>query len=153
MDKQLDRYKPASGQFEYRNFPFYWISRVWSAYSLRMERHLKRAKLNTTTWRIIMILNERGCLSVSELATHAVAKTPTITKAIYKMQDDSIVEIFPSKTDGRVSMVLLTAKGRKILEEIIQDTQKVFHDAYADLSHDEIDNLNLILRKLFANLD
>ncbi|GGF63403.1 MarR family winged helix-turn-helix transcriptional regulator [Alteromonas lipolytica] len=153
MDNQLDRFKPASGHFEYRNFPFYWISRVWSAYSLRMERHLKRAKLNTTTWRIIMILNERGCLSVTELATHAVAKTPTITKAIYKMQEDSIVEIFPSKTDGRVSMVLLTPKGRKILEEIIQDTQKVFHDAYADMSHEEIDNLNYILKKLFANLD
>ena len=153
MDNQLDRFKPASSEFEYQNFPFYWISRVWNVYAMRMERHLKQAKLNTTTWRIIVILNERGCLSVSELATHAVAKTPTITKAIYKMQDESIVEIFPSKTDGRVSMVLLTAKGRRILEQITHDTQKVFHDAYANLSPESIDDLNVTLKKLFANLD
>ena len=74
---KLNKFKPASSNFEFQQYPFYWLMRVGSAYSLRMEKSLKKGGINITAWRILMILREMGKLSVSDIATHAVAKTPT----------------------------------------------------------------------------
>ena len=149
----LSKYKPASTNFEFRQFPFYWLMRVANAYSLRMEKSLRKAQINTTAWRIMLILREQGALSVSEIATHAVAKMPTITKSTYKMQTDGLVDIKTSDKDGRVSIVMLTEKGATAASEIIKSTERVFEHIYDNVSVDEIEVFNAMLQKFFLNLD
>ena len=60
----------------------------------------------------MITLREMGNLSVTDIDTHAVAKTATITRATYKLQDDGLVNIFTSQKDGRVSIGELTEKGK-----------------------------------------
>jgi len=150
---EFNKYKPISDEFEFRQFPFYWLMRVANTYSSRMEKHLKKVNLNITAWRILMILKEQGPISVSDIATHAVAKTPTITKASYKLQQEELLEITTSEEDARVSMVALTNKGLETVSSVIEQTQKVFERAYENFSSDEIENLNQTLHKLYINLD
>lgn len=100
-----------------------------------------------------MILRENGELSVSETATHAVAKTPTITKAAYKLQLDGMLTIFTNVNDARVSMMKLTDKGRQTVDSLILSTSKVFDRAYEGFTFDEIDDLNAKLHRLFSNLE
>lgn len=149
----LNKFKPISDDFEFRNFPFYWLSKVANVYSLRMEKALKKAKLNTTAWRILMILREHGNLSVSDIAKDAVVKTPTITKAAYKMQDEGLLAIATSEEDARVSIVSLTEKGQEAIVDVIKNTEKVFEDAYDDLSAAKVEQLKDTLQKLFINLE
>ena len=148
----LDKFKPASEDFEFQQYPFYWLMRVSSAYSLRMEKSLKKGGINITAWRILMILREVGTLSVSEIATHAVAKTPTITRATYKMQAEGLVIISTSEKDGRVSMVKLTEKGEEAIAKVIANSQRSFESIYADFSAEQIESFNATLQKLFLNL-
>jgi DNA-binding MarR family transcriptional regulator len=150
---EFDRFKPASANFEFQKYPFYWLMRVSSAYSYRMEKSLKKGGINITAWRILMILKEMGTLSVSDIATHAVAKTPTITRATYKLQSEGLVEISTSTTDGRVSIVKLTDKGQETLKKVIQNSQKLFESIYADFSVEQVEVLNNTLQKLFLNLE
>lgn len=149
----LNKFKPISDDFEFRNFPFYWLSKVANVYSLRMEKALKKAKLNTTAWRILMILREHGNLSVSDIAKDAVVKTPTITKAAYKMQDEGLLAIATSEEDARVSIVSLTEKGQEAIVDVIKNTEKVFEDAYDDLSAAKVEQLKDTLHRLFVNLE
>ena len=149
----LSKYKPASDRFEFRQFPFYWLMRVSNAYMMKMEKSLKKLNINSTSWRILLILREEGALSVTDIAAHAVAKMPTITKSTYKLQADNLVEIKTCDKDGRVSIVVLTEKGIEAVSDIINSTQKTFEHIYYDLSTNEIEQLNETLQKLFVNLD
>jgi DNA-binding MarR family transcriptional regulator len=152
-DDDLSQFQPISDNFEFRNFPFYWLMRVTNAYSMKMEKPLKKTNINSTAWRIMLILREHGALSVSEIATHAVAKMPTITKATYKLQGDGLVEIKTSETDGRVSIVVLTEKGTEAVSGVITNTKKVFEHLYDGFTVTEIEAFNSTLQKLFTNLD
>jgi DNA-binding MarR family transcriptional regulator len=150
---QLNNFKPASPDFEFQQYPFYWLMRAGNAYSLRMEKSLKKGKINITAWRILMILREVGKLSVSDIARHAVAKTPTITRATYKLRDEGYLKIFTSEDDGRVSIVELTDQGKEAIETVIENSQKLFDNIYENFSYSEIEVLNKTLQKLFMNLD
>lgn len=149
----LTKFKPVSDDFEFNQFPFYWLSRVANAYYLRMEKALKKSKLNTTSWRILMILREHGNLSISDIANYAVVKTPTITKAAYKLQEQDFLTICTSEEDARVSMVSLKDKGRDAIEEVLKNTEKVFENAYEGISSAHITALNNTLHKMFVNLE
>jgi hypothetical protein len=54
----FDKFKPASNGFEFQQYPFYWLMRISSAYSLRMEKSVKKGGINITAWRILMLLRE-----------------------------------------------------------------------------------------------
>jgi len=149
---KLDKFKPASGDFEFQQFPFYWLMRVGSVYSLRMEKSLKKGGINITAWRILMILRENGTLSVSNIATHAVAKTPTITRATYKLQTEGHVIISTSDKDGRISMVELTDSGRRAIAEVTEQSKRLFENIYEGLTTEQIETLNNTLQQLFHNL-
>lgn len=149
----LSKFKPASDSFEFRQFPFYWISRVLNAYSMKIEKSLKKLNINTTSWRILLILREQGALSVTDIAAHAVVKMPTITKSTYKLQADNLVQIKTCDKDRRVSIVVLTDKGAKAVSDIISNTKKTFEHIYDGLSPDEIEKFNEVLKTLFTNID
>ncbi len=151
--EDLNKYKPASDSFEFRQFPFYWIVRVSNAYMMKMEKSLKKLNINSTSWRILLILREQGALSVTDIAAHAVVKMPTITKSTYKLQTEGLVQIKTSDNDRRVSIVVLTEKGSKAVSDIINNTKKTFEHIYDGLSSNEIEQLNEVLQKLFINID
>lgn len=151
--EDLNKYKPASDSFEFRQFPFYWIVRVSNAYMMKMEKSLKKLNINSTSWRILLILREQGALSVTDIAAHAVVKMPTITKSTYKLQTEDLVQIKTSDNDRRVSIVVLTEKGSKAVSDIINNTKKTFEHIYDGLSSNEIEQLNEVLQKLFVNID
>jgi len=80
---------------------------------MAMEKLLKRIDLDIPRWRVLNILFENDDSSISEISEHAVAKLSTITKIVYRMKDDGLVETSQSTQDGRVTQVSLTAAGRQ----------------------------------------
>lgn len=99
-----------------------------------------------------MILKEYGTLSMTDLANHAVGRLPTITKSVYKLQDQGLVEVRPNKEDARVSMVSITNEGQSTIDEVIQNTERLFNIAFDDFTEKDLRNLNFNLKKIFANL-
>ncbi len=150
--EELNKFKPASKGFEFRQFPFYWVMRLSNRYSHKLEKAIKKAGINITAWRVGMILRENGELSMSDIATHAVARLPTITKTVYKLQEQGLVIVKPSPEDARVSMVTITPAGIASVESVINDTAKIFDNAFDDMSVKELDTLNQLLQKVFTNL-
>jgi DNA-binding MarR family transcriptional regulator len=148
----LSKFKPISNDFEFREFPFYWVMQLGNRYTHKMETALKKANINITTWRVSMILRENGALSITEVATHAAARLPTITKTVYKMQEKGLVDIKPRESDGRVSIVTITDVGLETIQSIIKNTVKVFDDAFDGFTKAQLDELNTQLQTIFSNL-
>ncbi|MCG7602240.1 MarR family transcriptional regulator [Halomonas sp. McH1-25] len=152
-DTELMSFYPLSEEFKSQDSPFYWVARLNAKYSSEMDSLLKPRGLSSTKWRVLMILNEQGRLSMSDISIHSVAKLSTITKIVYKMREDGLVDISASLKDGRVSEVELTPQGSKKLQEAKEATHRLVERAYAKLEISEITQLNRCLSKIFNNLN
>lgn len=149
---KLSKYNPVNKEFEFQKFPFYWIMRLGNLYSHQMDSALKKVEINISYWRVGMILREYGSLSISDIATHAVYKLPTITKTVYRMREQGLVIINSREDDQRVSMVTITEKGLEATEFVIINTSQVFESAFKDMTDSQLHNLNTSLKKIFLNL-
>jgi DNA-binding MarR family transcriptional regulator len=86
---------------------------------------------------------------VSHIATHAVPKTPTITKATYKLQTEGFVSIFTSETDARVSIIKLTDSGEEVITKVTKNSQRLFESICTDFSVKQLEILNAKLQSFF----
>ncbi|MFT6045560.1 MAG: DNA-binding MarR family transcriptional regulator [Arenicella sp.] len=148
----LDKFKPASAKFEFREYPFYWVMRLGSRYTQAMEIQLKKKGMNITSWRIGMILRENGTISMTDVAKHAVGRLPTITKSVYRMQGQGLVKVKQSEKDGRVTMVSITPLGLDTIDEMIVSTSRIIDRAFEGLKKTETSQLNVLLQKVFNNI-
>lgn len=146
------KYYPASENFEVNSFPLYWVARLNAKYGMAMEKKLKAVGMDVSRWRVAMLLHEHDELSMSQIADHAIAKLPTITKIVYRLQDEGIVTVRVSESDGRVSMVRLTDKGHENIQAVNATTQKLFKRLFQGLSEAQIQRLNGTLQHMVNNL-
>jgi DNA-binding MarR family transcriptional regulator len=150
--KRRGRYDPASEDFRKEEFPFYWLAMVHGRYSQAMEKVLKKIGMDIPSFRVLFILKENGQSSISEISVHAIAKLSTITKIVYRMKDDGLVDTGPCSTDGRVTQVSITAKGRESIFKIQGATSELFSKSYKGLTEAQIQKLNKTLEIVFNNL-
>ncbi|MFC3608581.1 MarR family winged helix-turn-helix transcriptional regulator [Stutzerimonas tarimensis] len=150
--KRRSRYNPTSEDFHKEDFPFYWLARVYGRYSMAMEKRLKKVDLDIPRWRILNILHENGESSISEISVHAIAKLSTVTKTVYRMKEDGLVETSQSSLDGRVTQVAITDKGQQVFHDMHEVTDELFHQSFEGLTEAQIRKLNQVLAKIFDNL-
>lgn len=153
INKRVSRFNPVSEEFVKEDFPFYWVARLNNLYVQRMEKALRRVGADVPTWRVLFILKENGTSSMSEIALHAVAKLSTITKIVYRMKADGLVDTQTSAQDGRVTIVALTERGNQMIAEMRDATTQVFAQGFSGLSSVKIARLNQMLEQMFNNLN
>lgn len=145
-------FKPASKNFAFKKYPFYWIIRLGNSYNLQMEAQLKGMDLNVTYWRVGLILREYGKISMTEISKHAICRLPTITKAVYRMHELGLVEITQNTADKRVTMVANTEKGNQLMDAAVEKTSRVIDRAFEGVTKQEIETVNKLLQKIFDNI-
>ena len=150
--KTPGQHSPSSPDFHREDFPFYWVARVNGLYSMEMERALKAVDCDIPTWRVLAILQQQGSSSVTEIATHAVAKLSTVTRIVYRMKADGLVTTATSSQDGRVTEVALTPDGERAMQRVKDATHNIFERSFKGLTPAKIAKLNELLKILFSNL-
>lgn len=148
----MSRFDPASADFIKEEFPFYWLARVHGVYTLEMEKALKPIGLDIPTWRTLLILQERDTTSMSEIALHAVAKLSTVTKTVYRMKAEGLVETATSEHDARVTVVRMTDLGRSVMERGQLATRHIFQRSFNGLTPLQLRKLNESLHLILDNL-
>ena len=150
--KQLRRYMPASGDFDYGDYPYYWITRVQNIYHQRIETLLKPIGADIPTFRVLFILKSHGILSISEISKITVTKLSALTRIIQRMKAARLVEIVMDRNDGRVRKVRLTQKGRTLIDRIEQRTEGLIAASFRGLTDAQITKMNGALRQIYGNL-
>lgn len=152
VTKRLRRHIPSEDEFDYLDFPFYWLARVHGVYTRRMEDALKKVGGDIPSWRVLFILKVHGRSSMSEIATHALMKMPTLTRVIQRMKADGLVETATSATDNRVTEVTMTPAGVDMVHRIQEVTKPLFVKSLGPLSPKQIASLNEILATICDSL-
>jgi DNA-binding MarR family transcriptional regulator len=135
-------------EFDFREWPFYWLARADRTYHVILERLLAHISLDIPSWRVLMILHVEGSASVSEIADHAIVKLPTMTKIIQRMQTDGLVTCAPSAKDRRVTIVTITEAGEKAGREAWKESAKIKERVFDNFSAAEQRSIVSVLQKL-----
>ncbi|WP_374266292.1 MarR family winged helix-turn-helix transcriptional regulator [Zoogloea sp.] len=146
------RFLPTSEDFRYEEFPFYWLARAHRIYNHQMEKILKKLGADVPTRRVLLLLQNHGTLSISEIATHSVIKLSTITRIVQRMREDELVQTSTNVEDARITDVAMTPRGEKLLADIQQATHKIFVRGYTGFTEAQLKRLSQDLERLFNNL-
>ena len=117
--------------------------------SRRLTKELaRRADLTGPQLTVVKMLEQIGDLSLSELSERIRAQNSTVTGIIDRMERENLVTRERSKEDRRVVYIRLTAKGRRLAEEIPIEPMEIFRSALEGLTATEVRELVKILGKV-----
>lgn len=146
------RFLPESPDFRFEEFPFYWLARTYDLYESEVEKVLKKLGTDLPSRRVLMMLQLHGTVSVSELATHSILKLSTATRIVQRMRDEGLVDTQTNEEDARITNVLMTEKGRELLDRIQAATHKIYVRSYQSLGDPQLEKLTQTLQVIFRNL-
>ncbi|MDN2565609.1 MarR family transcriptional regulator [Aquibium sp. A9E412] len=131
--------------------PEYLISFLQRLNRDQMESVLRRSGLKLTSWRILSCLDERGPMSLLDLAELSVIERTVTSRLVDKLSADDLVRKEAFSHDKRVSMVAITARGRALLKSADMGVRRLRLQLFRDFSEEEYRTLCGLLRRLSAN--
>ena len=149
MLTHLEQFLPNNEPSSLQSYPFFWISQVNGKYTQLIEKSIKKLGIDNTRRKIILSTNALEQASITEIANLSTLKLTTATKAVYRLVEDGIVQVFSSDSDERISMVKLTDKGKEMVEQINQISQVTLSGILNAFDDAELHQLNGQLKKLF----
>lgn len=110
------RKRPAMRTFE-RSLPMA-LLRAREAVMRTFVPSLKEHDLSPQQWRVIRVLVESPELTVSELAAQCYLLVPSLSRILQNLEQRGIVRRAAVPGDQRRAAISLTAKGRKLFDQI-----------------------------------
>jgi DNA-binding MarR family transcriptional regulator len=126
---------PTTDRFVHRHLP-YLLARASHALWQGFEPQVRAAGLNSLEWRVLATLSDSTPLSVGSLALEVLAKQPTLTKSLARLQAQGLVERRADAADARRSQVALTAAGRRHVAPLLAAAERHQRQRLAALGFD-----------------
>lgn len=142
----------SSGTHKNETNPFYWIIRLENQHKTMMNRVLRPFGLDVPSWLVLNLLQAQGESSMSALATQTSANLSTMTKTVYRLQNQGLVATQTSLNDARVTNVHLTDTGSDLLGRCEQKTAPLIERGLYGFNAPQLQQLNQQLERLLANL-
>lgn len=152
MTKKFAKFLPATENFHFENFPFYWISQVHSQYVHNVDQALKKYGVDNSRRRLLTILETRPHASVSELSESIVSKMSTTTKIVYRLKDEGYVDTYSCENDARITRVYLTDAGVQMTQKINDLMAVVLEQSFEGLTPLQVEKMMDHLKHIFKNL-
>jgi DNA-binding MarR family transcriptional regulator len=105
---------------------------------LRGRETQRAGELSYAQYSLLFGLAEDGTLSARELAAAAELAPATVTQMLDNLAAHALVERVRSKTDKRVVLTSLTARGRELVEERRAEFEVRWREALHGLSEEEL---------------
>lgn len=134
------------------NFPYYWLVRVNSRYLKYMEQTLSTLDFDNSRRRILFTISTENDLSISDIVGYTDMKISTVTKLVYRLEDEGYLTTYTCLNDRRVTKVVITQQGIDQVKVIHNKTKELLSKSLEGLSNHEINIFNSTLKKIFSNL-
>jgi DNA-binding MarR family transcriptional regulator len=104
-------------------------------------------------WAVLMFLWARDGMSQADLSRAVAIEPPTMVRTIDRMVRDGLVTRVADPSDGRVSRVHLTDRGRSLRDDLVPKAVTVNATSLGRLSTSERRTLRRLLAKLVEGTD
>lgn len=109
--------------------------------------------ITATQLAVIKLLMEIGDLSLSELSKKMAARNSTITGIVDRMVTADLVQRARSPEDGRVWMIQLTERSKRIATQVDVAPWDLLRNSLNSLSQTEVNQLISLLGKLAVHVE
>jgi len=86
---------------------------------------LRAAGITEQQWRVLRVLIDEGAIDPSQLAASAILLPPSVTRILRELLERGLIERIVDPSDGRRSIVSISAAGRKLFEDSAEQTLKL----------------------------
>ena len=130
----------------------YLFNQVFNAYRADLEFELNQINLHSGQVFVLIALWGTDGLSQTDIAKKLNLSTPTINKMIKSLTDSDFVFSKKSESDGRVTEIFLTDKGRDVKDQVIEIWRKLEVEIYSNITETEKMIFFQLLEKTRDNL-
>ncbi len=88
--------------------------------------------VSRSEWRLLSVLDEKGELSVAELAVAALSPQPTVTHALRRLEDRGLVSRSLGTTDKRQRFVAISPAGESLTAKLVDEAMALQNEALAE---------------------
>lgn len=119
----------------------------------QFHNYLRDTGINVSTWRLLATLSDGDGMTIGDLARIGLYNQPTTTKIVDRLEEAGLVERHQDDKDRRKALVLITAKGRTMVEDLLAAAKR--HEAQVTASYtlEEMATLKRVLRTLISRLE
>jgi len=128
----------------------YLLARASHQISSEFHAVVEASGLSLMEWRVMASLSGKDSLSIGELADIVLAKQPTVTKLVGRMQEAGWVRRLDAAHDKRQSLVSLTAQGRRKVQPLLAKARTHEAGVVAELGAPAAEQLKRVLVRLIA---
>lgn len=114
---------------------------------------LKRFDVNINTFAVLEQLYHKGSSKINEICEKLLIPNSSMTYLIDQLEKKQLVERQFSKEDRRSIYVDLTEKGRKLIESIFPEHEKLAKELFKVLTDEERINLLELLKKVSFSIE
>jgi len=101
---------------------------------------------------VLVALKDGASLSQRELTRLAGVEQPSMAQLLARMERDGVIRRKPDPTDGRSSLISLTARTMKLIDPARAIMAQGNREALAGFNEDEIKQLVAMLHRVIANV-
>lgn len=109
----------------------YLLRRADQALSAPFYATLNRYGVARSDWRVLVVLEEFGDLTVLDLAAAALSPQPTVTHSLRRLEKQGLVTRKTGTSDRRQRIVSATAAGSKLTRTLIAEAKALEAEALA----------------------
>lgn len=134
----------------YEEYLPYLLARAGHQIAAGFDHHLRRHGLSLLSWRVLAALAVRESWTVGELADVCLAKQPTISKMLDRLEAQGFVMRRPDPADARRVLVTLTDSGRARIAPVLTDASAFNMSVLASYSPESLTAMKSLLKDLIA---
>lgn len=122
------------------------------AVARRLADQLSKHGVTIGQWYFLKALWEEDGLTQRELSARVGMMEPTTVTALNSMEKRDLVQRVRNRNDRRKMNVFLTERGWALKDELIKAEATVNHEVIGELSAEETDQLEAVLKQIIVKL-
>ena len=148
-----DRRRSTNGGYPPIESAGYLVRDAHRAFQKLLEKRIAAHGITRGQWYFLRVLWIEDGLSQRELSARVGMMEPTTVIALRSMEKTGLIRRVRSSEDKRVTNVWLTAKAKRIREQMLLVARGINEDACQGLSREEFETFRRAITHMTGNLD
>ncbi len=125
-----------------------------TAIARRLQKNFKQEGIEITIeqWSVLYHLWKTDGISQQELCNASFRDKPSITRLVDNLEKLKLVKRFPSQTDRRSNMIMLTDAAKKLQEKTMELAAKTLNEALEGVNASDVETAKKVLQQVYDNL-
>ena len=125
-----------------------------TAIARRLQKNFKQEGIEITIeqWSVLYHLWKTDGISQQELCNASFRDKPSITRLVDNLETLKLVKRFPSQTDRRSNLIMLTDAAKKLQEKTMELAAKTLNEALEGVNASDVETAKKVLQQVYDNL-